>query len=179
MPPLDDKQFDDEQFVKDLTACQLRLHSYILALLPNSDAADDILQNTNVVLWRKREQYVDQAHFAAWACKTAYYEVLAHCRGNQRDRHVFGDELLQRVAATVEQRTEAIGERSRWLDECLDELTAEQRAAILARYQPEASVQQIAEQQGKSPGAVTKSLARIRRTLFTCMDRKMHGESAE
>jgi RNA polymerase sigma-70 factor (ECF subfamily) len=169
---------DYEQFVKDLTSCQLRLHSYILTLLPNSDAANDVLQNTNVVLWRKRNQYTPETNFGAWACKIARYEVLTHCRNNTRDPHVFGEELLSRVATTVERRTEAIDQQSEWLEECLEELADEQRAAILARYQPGGSVKEIAQKQGKSPGAVTKSLARTRQGLFNCMHRKMVEESS-
>lgn len=169
---------DDEQFVKALTECQLRLHSYILTLLPNSDAASDVLQNTNVVLWRKREEFTSETNFGAWACKIAYYEVLAHFRNNTRDRHVFGEELLERVAAAAEKRTDALDQRTRWLEECLAELSGDQRSAILERYQPSGSVKEIAQAQGKSAGAVAKSLARIRHTLFECIRRKMQRESS-
>ena len=169
------QHLDDEQFVKALTACQLRLHAYITTLLPHSDTAD-VLQNANVVLWRKRHQFSAESNFGAWACKIAYYEVLSYYRDNERDRHIFDEKLLSRISTTVQHRTESIDHRSQWLEECLLELSEEHRAAILERYQRDGSVKDMAHAQGKSPGAVAKSLARIRQTLFDCIRRKMSGE---
>ena len=46
-----------EQFVERLGSCQDRLFAYILMLLSNRDAALDVLQETNLVLWRKAAEF--------------------------------------------------------------------------------------------------------------------------
>ena len=49
-------QCDDpkERFVTSLTDSQDLLYAYILSLFPDVDLARDVLQETNLVLWRKR-----------------------------------------------------------------------------------------------------------------------------
>ena len=91
-----------EQFVQQLTACQTMLYAYILMLLPSHDDADDVLQETNLVLWRKADEFVDGTEFGAWACRVAHFQVRAWLRDAQRDRHVFDPELLGSLAGEAE-----------------------------------------------------------------------------
>jgi len=68
---------DDEYFARLITACQSRLYAYICAMVPDAEKAHDILQQANLVMLRKSDQYSRDQDFVAWACKVAYYEVLA------------------------------------------------------------------------------------------------------
>ena len=58
-----------EQFVRNLTDCQPRLYAFILSLLPNRDDASDVLQDTNLVIWRRSAEFTDGTNFVAWAYK--------------------------------------------------------------------------------------------------------------
>ena len=60
----------EEQIVQQIAACQDQLFAYILTLVPHRDVARDILQETNLVLWRRREEFVPGTSFVAWASKT-------------------------------------------------------------------------------------------------------------
>ena len=53
----------DEAYVKDLVSHQEDLRAFIYALLPNSPAADDVLQNTNMILWRKKNAFKQGTSF--------------------------------------------------------------------------------------------------------------------
>ena len=63
-----------ESFVSDLTNSQARLFAYILSLLRNSEEARDVLQETNLVLWKKLEEYSEIVSFEAWSTKVAYFK---------------------------------------------------------------------------------------------------------
>ncbi|MCH9001552.1 MAG: hypothetical protein IIC02_03175, partial [Planctomycetes bacterium] len=76
----------NEQFVRELTANQSRLLAYVLTLLPDYEAAQDVAQNTNVVLWRKADTFREGTQFMTWACQVARLEVLAYFRDQGRDR---------------------------------------------------------------------------------------------
>jgi len=97
--PMSKTKEQTERFVQQLTGCQTRLYAYILMLLPNHDNAADVLQETNLVLWRKADEFVDGTEFGAWACRIAHFQVLAWLRDAQRDRHVFDPELLGSLPA--------------------------------------------------------------------------------
>lgn len=45
------------EFIKLLTGHQPSLRAFIVSLLPGSDDIDDILQDTNVVLWEKMDNF--------------------------------------------------------------------------------------------------------------------------
>lgn len=46
-----------EAFVQLMTAHQGRLYGYILSLLGDVDQANDVLQESNVVLWRNAAEF--------------------------------------------------------------------------------------------------------------------------
>ncbi len=41
-----------DRFIQDLTSSQQSLYAFVLSLVHNLEAAQDILQETNLILWR-------------------------------------------------------------------------------------------------------------------------------
>ena len=74
----------NEQFVRCLTEYQRRLYTYILAMLGDPNAADDVFQDTNVAIWRKAAEYAEGTKLRAWTSRIAYYEVLAYRKRQPR-----------------------------------------------------------------------------------------------
>ena len=167
---------DSEQFLSLLTAHQSSLYAYIVSLLPNRQQADDILQETNVVLWRKGEDFAEGTSFLAWACQVAYFNVLSHRRRMSRDRHTFGDDLFDYLAERQCERVDSLEDRQQALRRCLEKLPPKHRELIESRYQPGASVRRMADQRKTSEGALSQSLYRIRATLLDCIKRHLPVE---
>lgn len=164
---------DSDNFVIEMINCQSRLYAYILSLMFDKERARDVLQQTNLILLEKKNEYSPGTAFGAWACKVAFYEVLAERRKNQRDRHMFSDELLALVAARAEQVTASLDRRSEALEECLEQLSDQHRKILLARYSPGGSVAEIAAATKKSTGAIYVVLHRVRSALLDCVQRKL------
>lgn len=160
-----------EEFVRLLTEHQSRLYAYILALLPDAAAANDVLQETNVVLWRKSAEFTPGTAFGAWAGRVAYFEVLAYRKRQTQDHHVFDTELLDEVADEAERMTETIGQQRLALRGCLKKLPRTDRELVSLRYEPGGSVQTIAKRRGKSVGSISQALYRIRLQLSQCIER--------
>ncbi|MEQ8847422.1 sigma-70 family RNA polymerase sigma factor [Botrimarina sp.] len=167
-----------DEFVRRLTECQNRLYVYILALLPDPDRARDVLQETNVVLWRKADQFEPGTSFQAWACKVAYYEVLTERRRRGRDKLLFDDSTMELVADAATKRLESHDERAVALDECLKRLDQQQRSRLHDRYGPGGSVQLAAQRAGRTPGSIAVTLHRIRAALLRCIEGKLAKELA-
>jgi RNA polymerase sigma-70 factor (ECF subfamily) len=161
----------NEALVDHLTRQQSSLFHYILSLVPDPVAAQDILQETNLVLWRKAAEYDPALPFMPWACRIALFQVKAHRRDQARDLHVFDDDVLDQLAAEPPQAH--VGrplEQS--LRDCLERLPSKQRELIIARYQPGASVESLAVESKLSPNALSQALFRIRRALADCLERQ-------
>ena len=85
-------------------------------------------------LWQKFDEFDATRDFRKWAFGVARYQALAYLRDRVRDRHVFDDALVHRLAedaAAADQRHEAQREA---LDQCLQKLPAAQRELVLAAY---------------------------------------------
>ncbi len=165
-----------EPFVRALLASQGSIYAYIASLLGSPIDAEEVLQETNVVLCRQADQYPEIKNFTAWACRIAYFEVLSHRKRQQRDRHMFDDRLLELLAQEAACEAEQYVHWQHALSKCLAELSELQRRMITKRYSPNGSVQSIAEEYSRSPGAISQSLYRIRCALLKCAKRKLAAE---
>jgi RNA polymerase sigma-70 factor (ECF subfamily) len=93
-----------DQFVELITQHRGAMFGYILALVHNNADAEDLLQQTCLVLWRKFDQYDSAGNFVHWANKIAQYEVQNFFRLKGRDHVVFGSDLLNDLAVTATAR---------------------------------------------------------------------------
>ena len=64
------------EFIALLTSNQSRLFAYVLSLVGDRQQAQDVMQETNIVLWRKASQFKLGTNFGAWMLKVAYYQVM-------------------------------------------------------------------------------------------------------
>jgi RNA polymerase sigma-70 factor (ECF subfamily) len=171
-------QDPQEHLVALITRHQAAIHGYILGLLPDRSRADDVLQETNLVLWRKASEYDQTKPFMPWACRIAYFQVKAARRDAARDRHVFDSEVLDLLAAEDDSNSETTTALDHALRDCLEQLSSEKRALILLRYHPGSSVNEMAEKRNLSPGALSIQLHRIRQMLEACVGGKINPSAS-
>ena len=167
-----------DRFVQLLTGHQGRLRAYIMALLPDETNAEDVLQETNVVLWQKRDECADESVFAAWACKVAYYEVLGYLRDRARDRHHFDDELVARIAESAQKHVNSLDARRDALRGCLKKLSPAHQRLLHDRYAVSMSVTSMAEKLNKTVNAVSRALYQLRKALAACVQYRLGKDAA-
>jgi RNA polymerase sigma-70 factor (ECF subfamily) len=165
-----------DEFVRLLTGSQAALYACILSLLPDRAAAQDVLQETNVTLWHKADDFEPGTSFMAWAARIARYHVLNFRRKAKRERLVFDDELIAELSSRQEDRAEDAERYSARLQQCLEKLPDEHRELLIRRYSSGGSVQAIAESRGQTIGAVSQLLYRIRESLLNCLSQPALGD---
>jgi RNA polymerase sigma-70 factor (ECF subfamily) len=159
-----------DAFIVQLTAAQSSLWAYVFSLLPDHVAAQDVLQETNLTLWRKASDFQPGTSFLSWATQVAYFHVLSHRRRLRRDRLVFDEQVLAYLAERQTDRIAEPGDRLVALRGCLDKLPPPSRKLLEERYAPGGSVKDLAEAGGRSVAAVSQLLYRIREKLLDCME---------
>jgi len=169
-------QRDTEEFIELLTGAQSAVFGYIVSLCHDHALAKDVLQETNLTLWRKAGDFESGTSFTAWACRIAYFHVLNQRRKLSREQLVFDEDVLDYLAERQEERAAGSDRRLEALRHCVGSLPAGQRDLIDRRYQPGASVQEIARADGKSEGAVSQALFRIRTALQRCIEKRITRE---
>ena len=165
------------EFVQLLTSHQSRLYAYVLSLLGNRTQAEDVMQETNAVLWRKAHDFKLGTNFGAWMLKVAYFQVMAHRRKLNRDRLVFDDEFIQDIAEEAEQQCEWQEEKQRLLNDCIEKLNERQQDLIRCRYTEGATLKSIASQSGQSENTIKQALFRARAALIECVKRQSPEEA--
>lgn len=174
--PPDCRNQVSEAFVQMLTAEQFRLLHYITMLLGNTHDAQNVLQETNVVLWRKLSDYQPGTSFSAWARKVAYWKVQSYLRDKQRERHVFNDDLMAQLAnreMSAEQETEARVA----LRDCISKLSPDNLKILLDRYVNDLPIAALVTKYEKTESAVKVQLMRLRRGLQSCIERNLARQS--
>jgi RNA polymerase sigma-70 factor (ECF subfamily) len=159
----------DEQFVEQLTGTQDRLYAYILTLVGNRDTARDILQEANVVLWRRRGEFEMGTNFSAWAYKVSHFQVMAFRRDRGRDRHWFSDDVIAILAEESAEDMLSHDDRHVALERCMASLSERHRWLIEQRYKSEHSISEIADELKQSDGAVSTAIYRVRNALRECV----------
>ncbi len=166
-----------EEFIQLFTKAQRQLYLFILAQTGNTQTAEEILQETNLVIWSKCSQFELGSNFMAWVRQIAVYEVLKWRQKRNRDKLTFSDDFVQRVADSFSPPPEQIERRQQALEGCLDKLNAQDRELIQQRYQPGVTGKELASSLGRPPNSVYQSLGRIRKTLLECVQRTMALET--
>jgi RNA polymerase sigma-70 factor, ECF subfamily len=164
-----------ESFVQLLTAEQTRLFRYVTMLIGDVNDASNILQQTNLVLWRKADDYQETMSFSLWSRKVAYYTTLSFIRDKRRDKLVFDEDVLEQLAARPAVADD--DEARVALRHCLGALPSNSLELLHQRYWPGKSIGEMARQRGKSEGAIKMALMRIRQTVGECIERQMEGTS--
>jgi RNA polymerase sigma-70 factor (ECF subfamily) len=164
---------DPERFGRLFVHAQREILRYILALVPDFDDANEILQETAVDLWRKFNRYDPAYPFVPWACRFAFRRVLKHRKQQARRLKCLSIESLTQIAAERAEREGIAEERRCALEACLQQLREDDRLVVEHRYSRQMPVAQIAGITGRHPPALYKALERIRRRLFECVNRRL------
>ena len=166
------------EFAELLRRHQSQLFGYIHSLLRNLNDADDLFQQTTLVLWKKFAEYDRARSFLSWACGVARFEIANFLRSRSRQHLYFTDELnLLLIEAHEELKQNELDSRREALARCTSKLRAGDKKLLEDCYGESSSVALVADREGRSPQSVHNSLRRIRRALFECIRRTLAQEA--
>ena len=171
-----DYESRSREFVRLFQRNERGLYGYILSLVPNIGAADEISQETNLRLWEQFDQFDPSRDFLSWACTIAYYQVLKYRTMTSRERVQFDSKVLDLLSDETARRRDDLAAKQSYLVDCLAHLSDFKREVLRLYYSLGMTAKAVAEKLGRSAPAVEQMLVRTRRTLHDCVERAMHRE---
>jgi len=156
-----------------MTRHQRRIFAYIYTLVPDRHDAEDLLQETSVVICEKFDDFTPETDFVAWACQIAWWRIRYSRQKFARSKVIFDDEVLASVAHTASAMREELDERHEALAACLQKLPPRDRELVMTRYEPGCGVAEAAERSGRSMDAAYKALNRLRKLLHDCVTHEL------
>lgn len=174
---------DQEDFVRQLSLAHQPIQRCIRTWLPDKNDADDAIQETYLLLWRKFNQFTPGTDFTRWACSIAF-KVARRVHERRRSSQkfmgtAFSDDLFHDIRHIQEGNFEYLELRREQLRQCLANLGPADSKVLQAYYSEGRSVSQIATQMKQSERAIYRQLERIRLALYRCVNRHLHLESGD
>jgi len=148
------------------------LRGYLLALMPNEDAVDDVLQATFLVITSKAAQFDTSRDFAAWARGIARIELLRYKRAEGRTPRSLSPEVIEKLSTTAPS-FHVTEERAAVTSECIDELAPRTKQSLVLRYKDGLRLAEIARRMDVAVGTVKAMLSRARCQIRKCVERKL------
>lgn len=164
-------------FLELLTTHERALSIYVHSLVPRDSAAEDILQQTKMLLWKHFDDFQAGTHFLAWARKTAFHQILTHRRQKKREHLPLDDVALEALGMAVTQLAGDVSLRQEALRTCLARLPKEHRQLVQLRYYEDLEIEQVADKLRRTAGAVYRALSRVRMSLMECVERQVAREA--
>lgn len=158
-----------EEFIREFSAGQRQLFLSILPVVGNPTDAEEVLQDTNVIVWAKREQFTPGTNFLAWARAIARLETLRFLRKKRSRLRLLDQSVLSQIAEQSETRAGDSELRYSALQHCIEKLRKPDRELLKLRYSPGMNGDLAAAKLNRPPNSVYQSLGRIRRALAECV----------
>jgi RNA polymerase sigma-70 factor (ECF subfamily) len=156
-----------------------QLWGFLVGLTKDPARAEDLFQNTYLILCEKWELYRPGTNFLAWARQIARYEFLASIDPERRPFVTAEMEVLESAMRAAESEGGPPSSRREALRRCLDQMPqAKGRRVLELRYGEGLAGEKVAEQLGLSVNALYTLLSRVRRILQECIERRVRAEEA-
>ena len=156
---------------------------FLLFLLRDAEAADEITQETFKVALSKGTDPTKGTNFGAWLRSIARNLVQNHLR-KQRTRplllHEGVAELAERHFVETGSDQDTVWEaRREALEACMQKLSEDGRRLLRLRYASGRKVREIAGEMEMEPNTLSKRLERIRTELRCCIDASVEEKRDE
>ena len=169
---------EEREYVALLADHQSMVRGFVISLMPGVPGADDVIQETNQVLWAKRGEFELGTNFKAWALRIARFQVMAHMKTMRRQRWVtLEDADVEMMAEELEASLDPTHEEERKmaLKRCLAKLSDGERDMLLRRYWKNQRLQDFCAITGLSLSNIKITLFRLRAGLKRCIQAEMKG----
>lgn len=172
-----DNDNKDSQFESELRLAQVPVLGFLIRLTGHLEDAHDLLQQTNITAWAKRESYAINSNLVAWMCSIAKNHYFNHISQAERKRTVplLDDDVALMVEARHDEREKEEARKRRLLNICIESLPERHRVFVEAFYIDGKSLIEVADEQSVTVNAVAQLLYRARQNLIKCVHRKSHA----
>ena len=148
----------ESQLVALFLAHQAGIYAFIVSLVPNRSDAEDLLQETGMVLHRRFGEFEPGTSFLAWACQIAYHKVLDFRKRQSRSPIYFDTDFVEVVARQQISEATSLTKQYAALLKCLEKLSNRDRALLEKCYHPHVTVKTVASELRRPVDTVYKRL---------------------
>lgn len=170
------KEFLREEYCRNMRQYWPELLRFALKLVPNRSDAEEVLQESSLILWQKYDEFQSGSSFLHWGKKVVYFEVLTFRKKKRKWLH-FSSELVEELAAEEQDQKHHVLLVHEALEQCTLKLSEKDQNLVRLRYKENQSAKEISQVVKRSVEAIYKAFGRIRFALRDCIQRELARDS--
>lgn len=174
-------EIDDQEIELLIETHRSSLLGFLISSTACKATAEDLVQETCITIWEKRDSYESETNFKAWAFQIAFNLVRNHRRKKSKgfEKTLPDDELLEKIKQRYEELEDPWSTESKYLNTCLQELQPEKQKLMIRRYVAKVPVQTLASEWDLSANALSQLLFRLKGILQKCIKSKVRSDSTQ
>ncbi len=163
------------RFFRCMNQNQKQIHAYILMMVHDYHNAEDLMQETAIILWKKFDEYEPGTSFSAWGMNVARNVVFNYRRKLGNRSQLFNDHMYQMLEDYAQNSARELSATEEFLRDCINKLTPTDQQLIKLRYEQRIPVQNIATQVKRSADSLYHSFSRIYAALKQCVSQQLEA----
>lgn len=166
---------DQSQFESLWNDVAPRVRAFLAAACCDKTLVDDFIQEVAMTAWRKRDEFDEARRFDHWIIGMARFVVLRHRRDVARQRVILAPDLIEQLETLATAGQPSNEEQRKALAGCVEALGESARTLLTMRYQAGKPLAEVAQQLGRSHGAIRTALSRLRDSLRECVRARLNA----
>lgn len=154
---------DAEAFKKVFLPYHQKLYRVAYRIVQDTANAEDIVQETFIKLWNKRDELDNIDNTEGFAIIILRNTCLDYLRKSKNDYHTTYEADIQETVSLSTQIE--LQDNVRYVKSLIDKLPEQQRQVIMFKHWDGYSDEEIKEMTGLSPGNIRVILSRARKTI--------------
>lgn len=154
---------DAETFKKVFIPYHQKLYRIAYRIVQDAASAEDIVQDTFIKLWNKRDEMESVDNTEAFAIIILRNTCLDHLRKTKNDRYTdYDTDMPETTSLTKQIELQDEAEKIKYL---INKLPDQQRQVMMMKHWDEYSDEEIEQATGLSAGNIRVILSRARKTI--------------
>jgi RNA polymerase sigma-70 factor (ECF subfamily) len=147
--------------------------AFLMGLARDPHKAEDLFQNTYLIICSRAAQFKEGTNFLAWARTIARFEFLASVDPSRKRYVTMEAEVLESALDAAHAPPEDTSDQREALRASMSKLQRRGESAMRLRHGDGLSCSQVAQRLGLSANALYTLLSRERKTLQECVERRL------
>ena len=139
-----------QSFTELYTKDRRRLYAFIYTIVGDSVAADDIFQESSMVLWREFHKFQEGTNFSKWANAIAFNRIREFWRSRKKQGQLFDENQTELIADRMVDMEPELDHRWEVLSGCMAKLRDVDQDLFKNFYAKQYTAAQLAEKTGRS-----------------------------
>ena len=132
-------------FSEQVLACQQKLYRFALRMLGSTEEAEDVVQETLMVLWDKRQDLNKLVNIEAWSMRVVKNRSLDRIKYRQKREYSQVDDINVAGEAPTPDRQAEVSDQMHFMQSIINQLPDNQKMIIQLREVEGYSYQEIAD----------------------------------